>query len=88
MKLAVSPDRVSLLVHVWPITSAAGVVKECKGVTSHKMWNKYPDLRRIPSLWTRSDFAVIVGSSASEDVIERYVHMQATQWTDLRSVLV
>jgi putative transposase len=47
MELAVSPDHVSLLVHVWPTTSAAEVVKECKGVTSHTLCNKYPDLSRI-----------------------------------------
>ncbi len=79
MKLAVSPDRVSLLVHVWPTTSPAEVVKEGKGVTSRTLWNKYPDLKKIPSLWTRSYLAVTVGSSPSNDVIERYIHMQAKQ---------
>jgi putative transposase len=78
MELAVSPDDISLLVHVWPTTSAAEVVKECKGVTSHRLWNTYPDLRRIPSLWTRSYFAATIGSSASDNVIERYVQLQAT----------
>lgn len=79
VKLAVEPDRVDLLVRVWPTTSAAEVVKECKGITSHTLWNKYPDLRKIPSLWTRSYLAATVGSSLSDDVIERYVQMQAKQ---------
>jgi len=79
VKLAVEPDHVSLLVRVWPTTSPAEVVKECKGVTSRTLWNKYPDLKKIPSLWTRSYLAVTVGSSPSNDVIERYIHMQAKQ---------
>jgi len=77
MELAVSPDRVNLLVHVWPTTSEAEVVKECKGATSHRLWNENPDLRRIPSLWTRSHFATTIGSTASDEVIERYVQLQA-----------
>ena len=68
----------SLLVNVWATASAAEVVKGCIGVTSHTLWNKYPDLRRIPSLWTRSYFAAPIGSNAPDDVIERYVHKQAT----------
>ena len=76
VELAVSPDHVNLLVHVWPTTSAAEVVKQCKRATSRTLWKKYPDLRRIPSLWTRSYFAAAIGSSASDDVIERYVQLQ------------
>jgi len=57
IELAVQPDHIHLFVRVWPSDSAADVVKECKGITSHELRVKYPMLLRLPSLWTRSYFA-------------------------------
>jgi len=75
VELAVQPDHVHLLVIAWPTTSAAEIVKECKGVTSHELRQKYPALLKLPSLWTRSYFASTVGK-VSQAVIERYVAAQ------------
>jgi putative transposase len=75
IELAVQPDHVHLFVRVWPSVSAADVVKEVKGVTSHELRQKYPVLRRLPSLWTRSYFAATVGNVSSE-AIERYIEAQ------------
>ena len=68
IELAIQPDHVYLFVRVWPTDSAADVVKECKGVTSHELRLKYPSLRRLPSLWTRSYFAATAGNVASEAI--------------------
>jgi putative transposase len=62
-------------VRVWPNVSAADAVKECKGVTSHDLRVKYPSLRRLPSLWTRSYFAATAGNVSSETV-KRYIEAQ------------
>jgi REP-associated tyrosine transposase len=75
VELAVQPDHVHLLVIAWPTTSAAEIVKECKGVTSHELRQKYPALSKLPSLWTRSYFASTVGK-VSKAVIERYIAAQ------------
>lgn len=48
--------HVHLFVRAWPTTSAAEVVKQVKGITSHELRGKYPHLLKLPSLWTRSYF--------------------------------
>jgi len=75
VELAIQPDHVYLFVQVWPTVSAAEVVKECKGLTSHKLREKYPILKRLPSLWTRSYFAATAGNVSSE-AIKRYIAAQ------------
>ena len=75
LELAVQPDHVHLFVQAWPVTSAAEIVKECKGLTSHELREKYPVLKRLPSLWTRSYFAATAGNVSAE-VIQRYIAAQ------------
>ncbi len=69
------PDHIHLFVRVWPSDSAADVVKECKGLTSHELRLKHPSLKRLPSLWTRSYFAATAGNLSSETV-KRYIEAQ------------
>ena len=76
LELAIQPDHVHLFVRVWPSDSAADVVKECKGATSRRLRQKYPQqLKRLPSLWTRSYFASTAGN-VSSDTIQRYIAAQ------------
>lgn len=75
IELAIQPDHIHLFVRVWPSDSAADVVKECKGVTSHELREKYPILKRLPSMWTRSYFAATAGNVSSETV-KRYIEAQ------------
>ena len=75
LKLALQPDHVHLFVQAWPSVSAAEVVKECKGLTSHDLRQKHPVLKRLPSLWTRSYFAATAGNVSAE-AINRYLAAQ------------
>lgn len=68
IELAVQPDHIHLFVRAWPTDSVAEVVKECKGVTSHELRLKYPQLRKLPSLWTRSYFAATAGNVSSQTI--------------------
>ena len=74
-QLVVRPDHVHLFVRVWPTTSAADVVKTCKGRTSHVLRERYAVLRKLPSLWTRSYFASTDGN-VSAQTIDRYIAAQ------------
>lgn len=75
LELAVEPDHIHLFVRAWPITSAAEIIKECKGLTSHELRKKYPVLNRLPSLWTRSYFAS-TADNVSVEVIQEYIAAQ------------
>ena len=75
VQLAIQPDHVHLCVRVWPTTSAADVIKACKGLTSHELRKRYPVLLKMPSLWTRSSFASTAGN-VSQETIQRYIAVQ------------
>lgn len=74
-ELAIQPDHVHLFVRVWPMDSAVDVLKAVKGTTSHELRRKHPQLRRMPSMWTRSYFASTAGN-VSQETIRRYIEAQ------------
>jgi putative transposase len=74
-ELAIQPDHVHLVVRVWPKNSAVEVLKEVKGVTAHGLRRNYPQLRKLPSMWTRSYFASTAGK-ISPETIRRYIAAQ------------
>ena len=75
LALAIQPDHVHLFVQVWPSDSAAEVVKECKGATSFALRKEFPQLRKLPSMWTRSYFSATAGT-VSQETIQRYLDAQ------------
>jgi putative transposase len=75
LELAMQPDHVHLFVRAWPVTSAAEIVKACKGLTSFRLRKAFPHLLKLPSLWTRSYFASTAGN-VSADTIKRYLEAQ------------
>lgn len=75
LNLAIQPDHVHLFIRVFPTTSAAHAVNQCKGVTSKRLREKYSELRKLPSLWTGSYFASTSGN-VSQDMIQKYIEAQ------------
>jgi putative transposase len=75
LSLAVQPDHVHVFVRVFPTNSPAEVVKELKGSTAHELRSKYPDLLKLPCLWTRSYFASTAGNISAESIAS-YVEAQ------------
>jgi putative transposase len=73
--LAVQPDHIHLFVRAWPTDSSADIVKEIKGITSHCLRKEFPQLLRMPSMWTRSYFAATAGNVSSE-TIKKYIEAQ------------
>lgn len=75
LTLAIQPDHLHLFVRCFPSTSAAEVVKECKGVTSFTLRKEFPALKKLPSMWTRSYFASTAGN-ISQQTIQKYIDAQ------------
>ena len=75
IELAIQPDHVHLFIETFPTVPASEVVKHCKGITSHELREKYPFLKKLPSLWARSYFAATAGSVSAE-AIQRYIAPQ------------
>ncbi len=78
LDLAVQPDHMHLFVRVWPSVSAADVVKECTGCSAFTLRKEFPELHRLPSLWTRAYCASTAGNVRS-DTIQRSIEAQSRQ---------
>ena len=75
LELAIRPDHVHLFVRAHPTDSAANIVGRIKGRTSHDLREKYAQLLKLPSMWTRSYFASTAGN-ISADTIQKYIEAQ------------
>lgn len=75
LELAIQPDHIHLFVRVWPSDSAADVVKEIKGITAHHLRKEFPQLLKLPSIWTRSYFSATAGNVSGE-TIKKYIEAQ------------
>ena len=75
LALAMQPEPLHLVVRVWPSDSAADVVKACQGITSFHLRKEFPHRLKLPSTWTRSDFASTAGT-VSQQTMQRYIDAQ------------
>ena len=71
-------DHVHLFVSVLLTLSIPEIMRLVKGATSHVLREEFPQLRAMPSLWTRSYFVSTAGA-VSSDTIQRYVKTQKTR---------
>jgi REP-associated tyrosine transposase len=76
LKLAIQPDHVHLLLRANPYTLPTDIARKIKGRSSHLLREEFPQLKRLPSLWTRSTFFSTAGKVNSE-TIERYIARQS-----------
>ena len=72
-------DHVHLFVSVLPQLSIPDIMKYVKGGTSNVLRAEFPELSRMPSLWTRSYFVSTAGEISSE-TIQRYIETQRTRY--------
>jgi putative transposase len=75
LELSIQPDHLHLFVRVFPTTPASEVIKECKGITSYFLRKEFPELRKLPCMWTRSYFASTAGNVSAE-TISKYIQAQ------------
>jgi putative transposase len=67
-----------MFVSVYPQMAIPDILKYVKGATSHVLRDEFPQLKKMPSLWTRSYFVSTAGNVSSE-TIEWYVKTQKTR---------
>jgi len=69
------PDRVHLLLNLKPTDSASFVMQRVKGRASSYLRKEFPELLKLPTLWTPSYFVGSVGNVSTESV-RRYMEGQ------------
>jgi putative transposase len=71
----VMPDHVHLFVSADPITRPHIVVKKFKGRSSRYLRKEFPELLKMPTLWTHSYFLSTAGN-VSASTIKKYIEQQ------------
>ncbi len=72
LALEVASDHVHLFVSVKPTDTPHLVIKAFKGRSSYYLRKEFPDLKKMPSLWTSSYFVSTAGNVSSE-TIRKYI---------------
>lgn len=73
--LEIQSDHVHLFVKSSPVNSPHYIVQQLKGYSSRILRNKFKELLKMPSLWTRSYYCESVGH-ISEKTIKKYIENQ------------
>jgi len=76
LSLVVNPDHVHLFISANPMVPAHKIVKLFKGRTSRFLRQEFPELLKLPSLWTRSYFVSTAGNVSAE-TIQKYIEAQS-----------
>jgi putative transposase len=77
LALEIQPDHLHLFVSCYPQIVVHNLVKAFKGRSSNILRKEFPNLLRLPSLWTNSYFVSTAGNVSSE-TIRKYIEAQAT----------
>ena len=75
LTLAIQPDHVHLFLRSDPYTAPSGIVRFIKGRSSRVLREEFPELLKLPSLWTHSFFVSTAGN-VSQEIIQHYIERQ------------
>ena len=76
IRLAIQPDHVHLFIRANPYTLPTDIARTIKGRSSHLLREEFPQLHKLPSLWTRSTFYSTAGN-VSVETIQKYIERQS-----------
>jgi len=74
--LEVKPDHVHCFVSADPSVAPHKIVKAIKGRSSNMLRKEFPELCKLPSLWTRSYFCSTTGN-VSNETVRKYIEAQS-----------
>ncbi len=75
LKMEVMPDHVHLFISAYPNIAPNKLIGYIKGYTSRILRKEFPELLKMPTLWTRSYFVSTAGN-VSSFVIQKYIDEQ------------
>jgi len=73
--LEIMPDHVHLFLNTPTDESPAQIAKWVKGRASHHLRKEFPELLKLPALWTPTYFVASTGKVSTE-VVKRYIENQ------------
>lgn len=72
IRLVILPDRVYLAAEAPPTIAPHHIVCQVKAYTSRVLREEFPELTRIPTLWTRAYIVLAGDELEAEEVIRRF----------------
>jgi putative transposase len=75
LELAINPDHVNLIISAYPTIPVHKIVRRIKGRSSNILRKEFPELLKLPSLWTHSYYVSTVGA-VSKEAVEKYIEAQ------------
>ena len=73
--LEIMPDHIHLFIEAKPTYAPSVIIKRIKGRLSHHLRKEFPELLKLPTLWTPSYFCATTGA-ASTETIKKYIENQ------------
>ena len=72
LELGINPDHVHLFISAYPTIPIHKIVKRIKGRSLNILRKEFPELLKLPSLWTHSYYVSTIGA-LSKEAIEKYI---------------
>ncbi|BAZ24727.1 transposase IS200-family protein [Kalymmatonema gypsitolerans NIES-4073] len=76
--LEIMPDQVHCFLNVPPHESPSDIARWIKGRASHHLRQEFPELKKMPCLWSPSYFVASTGQVSTE-VVKRYIEDQRSK---------
>jgi putative transposase len=73
--MEIMPDHVHLFLNAKPTDNPSQIMNRIKGRASHHLRKEFPELLKLPTLWTPSYFVSTAGNICTETV-KRYIAQQ------------
>ena len=73
--MEIMPDRVHLFINAKLIDDPATILRKIKARASHHLRKEFPELLKLPTLWTPNYFVSTAGNICTETV-KRYMEVQ------------
>ena len=72
LELAINPDHIHLFISAYPTIPVHKIVKRIKRRSSNILRKEFPELLKLPSLWTHSYYVSTI-EAVSKETIEKYI---------------
>jgi putative transposase len=73
--MEIMPDHVHLFLNVKTTDDPASIIRKIKGRASHHLRAEFPELKKLPTLWTPSYFVSTAGNICTQTV-KHYIEQQ------------
>lgn len=75
LNLAIEPEHVHLFLNCPPNIAPSDLMHRIKGRTARMLRQEFPELMKLPSMWTRAYFVSTAGN-VSSSTIQKYIDAQ------------